>query len=147
MSLQLTTLDKKVTNGTRSGPFNYYKTAVARSNLKLVTNTEVLHVVRNGAQITGVQTNNPSIGPNGFVPLTTKGRVILSAGAFGSARLLFKSGIGPSDMLNIVKNHPTAGAGLPPQNQWINLPVGSNVSDNPSINVSFLPYEGVAGCS
>jgi cellobiose dehydrogenase (acceptor) len=96
--------------------------------------------VRNGSQILGVQTDNPYIGPDGFVPLTPKGRVILSAGSFGSARLLFKSGIGPKDMVDIVKKHATAGPNLPAEDTWIDLPVGENVSDNPSINVSLRSY-------
>ena len=122
--------------GKRAGPIaTYYKTAIARKNFTYKDNTSVLHVVRNGSAITGVQTNNLYIGPNGFVPLTSKGRVILSAGSFGTPRILFRSGIGPTDMLNIVKNHAEAGPKLVAQKDWINLPVGYNVSDNPSINV------------
>jgi len=93
-------------------------------------------VVRNGAQISGVKTNDTSLGPNGVIPLTAKGRVILSAGSYGSPRILFRSGIGPSDMLALVKGS-TAASDLPPDSQFINLPVGSNVSDNPSINLVF----------
>jgi cellobiose dehydrogenase (acceptor) len=33
-----------------------------------------------------------TVGPNGVVPLTSKGRVVLSAGAFGTAKILFQSG-------------------------------------------------------
>ncbi|KAF6760392.1 cellobiose dehydrogenase [Ephemerocybe angulata] len=125
-------------DGKRAGPIStYYKTAVARKNLAYWQNTQASHIVRNGAQVTGVQTDNPLIGPNGFVPLTAKGRVVVSAGSFGSARLLFKSGIGPKDMLDVVKGHATAGPNLPAENEWINLPVGENVSDNPSINLVF----------
>lgn len=125
-------------DGKRAGPIaTYYQTAVARPNLAYFQNTQVLHVVRNGSQITGVQTDNPLIGPGGFVPLTAKGRVVLSAGAFGSARLLFKSGIGPRDMLEVVKGHETAGKNLPAEEDWIELDVGRNVQDNPSINLVF----------
>ena len=46
------------------------------------------------------------------------------------------SGIGPMDMIQIVQNDPDSAANLPPMAQWINLPVGQNVSDNPSIKVT-----------
>lgn len=88
----------------------------------------VLNVVRNGSQILGVKTNDTSLGPNGVIPLTPKGRVVLSAGSFGTPRILFRSGIGPSDMISLVQNDATAGPNLPPQADWINLPVGYNVS-------------------
>ncbi|KAG8697384.1 hypothetical protein FRC08_006563 [Ceratobasidium sp. 394] len=116
----------------------YLKTAKARSNFKLMTYTKVLSVVRNGAQITGVQTNNTAIGGNGIIPLTsTKGRVILSAGAFSTSKLLFQSGIGPSDMLSIAAADPSASKYMPPSSKYINLPVGLNVKDNPSVNLVF----------
>ncbi|KAG6865803.1 hypothetical protein C0991_011606 [Blastosporella zonata] len=124
--------------GKRGGPVaTYFKTSKARPNFTYKQYTYVQNVVRNGAQITGVQTNDTSLGPNGIVPLTTNGRVILSAGSFGSARILFRSGIGPPDMLDLVAADPTAGPLLPPAAQWIDLPVGYNVSDNPSINLVF----------
>jgi len=82
-----------------------------------------------------VQTNDTSLGPNGVVSIIANGRVILSAGSFGSSRILFMSGIGPMDMLQIVQNNADSAANLPPMAQWINLPVGQNVSDNPSIKV------------
>ncbi|KAF8605228.1 cellobiose dehydrogenase [Ceratobasidium sp. AG-I] len=127
-----------VQGGKRTGPMDtYLKTSKARSNFNLMTYTKVLSVVRNGAQITGVQTNNTAIAGTGIIPLTTNGRVILSAGAFGTSKLLFQSGIGPSDMLAIVAADATAKKYLPPSSQYINLPVGSNVKDNPSVNMVF----------
>ena len=98
----------------------------------------VTQVVRNGSTITGVRTNDTSLGPDGIIPLNPKGRVILAAGSFGTPRILFSSGIGPTDMIQEVQSNPDAAKNLPPQSQWINLPVGQGVSDNPSINVSIL---------
>ncbi|KAF9479511.1 hypothetical protein BDN70DRAFT_858359 [Pholiota conissans] len=125
-------------NGKRAGPIaTYYKTAIARKNFTYKQYTNVLNVVRNGPTITGVKTNDTSIGGNGIIPLNPKGRVILSAGSYGTPRILFRSGIGPTDMISLVQNDPVAGPLLPPASQFINLPVGYNASDNPSINLVF----------
>lgn len=107
-----------------------------RSNFVYKDNTMALSVVRDGGKITGVKTNNRNLGPDGVIPLTSKGRVILSAGTFGTARLLFRSGIGPSEQLQIVEANPDAAKDLPDRSDYINLPVGHNIMDHPSINVS-----------
>lgn len=118
-------------DGKRGGPVaSYLRTAKARSNFKMVTNTLVTNLIRNGAQITGVRTDK------GIYPLTTKGRVILAAGTYGTPRILFQSGIGPADQIALVQGNADAASRLPPSSQFITLPVGSNVSYNPSINVS-----------
>ena len=120
-------------NGKRWGPVaTYLQTAQARSNFRLETYTLVSSVARNGSTITGVQTNNTAIGPNGFIPLNPNGRVILSAGSFGTPRILFQSGIGPSDMISLVQQNAVASTFLPPSSDFIDLPVGENVQDNPS---------------
>lgn len=43
----------------------YYQTLKARSNAKILLYTSAIALVRNGAQITGVRTNNPAINGNG----------------------------------------------------------------------------------
>lgn len=103
----------------------------------MILNTLVSSVARNGSTITGVQTNNTAIGPNGFIPLNKNGRVILAGGSFGTPRILFQSGIGPTDQIQLVQQNAAAAPFLPPQSAWINLPVGYNVQDNPSINLMF----------
>jgi cellobiose dehydrogenase (acceptor) len=82
--------------------------------------------------------------------------VVLSAGAFGSARLLFQSGnisneshalhcaytfvylgIGPADVLETVQATPASAPYLPPKSAYLDLPVGYNLQDNPSISLIF----------
>ncbi|KAI0646211.1 cellobiose dehydrogenase [Trametes meyenii] len=125
-------------NGQRAGPVaTYFQTALQRQNFVYKDHVYVSQVIRNGSTILGVRTNDTSLGPNGIIPLNPNGRVILSAGSFGTPRILAQSGIGPTDQLQTVQSNPTAAANLPPQSQWINLPVGQDVSDNPSINLVF----------
>ncbi|KAJ7786863.1 hypothetical protein B0H14DRAFT_2630024 [Mycena olivaceomarginata] len=125
--------------GKRGGPVaTYLQTSLARKNFQLKLNTYVWNVIRNGSQITSVKTNDTGV-PDGIYPLKPGGRVILSAGTCGSARILFRSGIGPTDMINLVKGNPVAGPLLPPEAQWINLPVGFDrlpqlVFTHPSVN-------------
>ncbi|KAG8725176.1 hypothetical protein FRC09_006799 [Ceratobasidium sp. 395] len=127
-----------IQDGKRTGPMDtYLQTAKSRSNFKLVTYTNVIAVVRKGGQITGVQTNNTSAGSNGVYTLTQKGRVILSGGVFGTARILFQSGIGPKDMLDLAAANSTVSKYMPPASDYIDLPVGINVTDNPGISVTF----------
>ncbi|PHH55190.1 Cellobiose dehydrogenase [Ceratocystis fimbriata CBS 114723] len=118
-------------NGERSGPLaTYLVSASQRTNFKLWTGTSVKRVVREGARITGVEVEAfLDGGYSGVVNLSPAGRVILSAGTFGSAKILLRSGIGPTDQLSIVKNS-TDGPTMIDQAQWINLPVGHNLEDH-----------------
>ncbi|KAJ4339237.1 hypothetical protein N0V87_003411 [Didymella glomerata] len=135
-------------NGQRQGPLGTYMvTALARSNFKLWTNTAVRRVIRTNGKATGVELEGGNGGYCGNVTLNTGGRVILSAGTFGSAKLLYRSGIGPTDQLNVVKGSARDGATFIPQSQWINLPVGQNLLDHVNTdlvvqhkNVSFYDF-------
>jgi cellobiose dehydrogenase (acceptor) len=115
-------------NGQRQGPLGaYLPTALARKNFKLLMNTGARRVVRTGGKATGVELES---GHCGTVNLNPGGRVVLSAGAFGSSKLLFRSGIGAKDQLNIVKNSARDGATFINETEWINLPVGQNLNDH-----------------
>ncbi|KAI1197995.1 fungal cellulose binding domain-containing protein [Nemania serpens] len=119
-------------NGERGGPMaTYLVTANARSNFKLWTGTAVKRVVRTGGHVTGVEVEAYRDGGYvGTVNLTpNSGRVILSAGTFGSAKLLLRSGIGPQDQLQVVKSS-TDGPTMISNSSWIKLPVGYNLNDH-----------------
>ncbi|KAK7998404.1 F-box domain-containing protein [Apiospora arundinis] len=120
-------------HGERGGPMaTYLDTASKRSNFKLWMQTSVKRVVRQGGHITGIEVE-PYLkgGYQGTVNVTpVTGRVILSAGTFGSAKLLMRSGIGPQDQLEVVKGSTTDGATMIKSDDWINLPVGYNLEDH-----------------
>ena len=118
-------------NGERDGPMaTYLVTASARSNFKLILNTDVRRVIRKNGHITGVEVSAYADGGySGIINVTATGRVVLSAGTFGSSRILLRSGIGPADQLAIV-NSSTDGPTFIDSKQWINLPVGKNLQDH-----------------
>lgn len=90
-------------NGERGGPMaTYLVSAMARPNFDLWLNTSVERIVRTGGHATGLEvipTQNG--GYQGTIQLTpTTGRVIVSAGAFGTSKLLFRSKLSCSRILS-----------------------------------------------
>ncbi|KAF2753880.1 cellobiose dehydrogenase [Pseudovirgaria hyperparasitica] len=122
-------------HGERGGPLaTYLVTASARKNFRLLTNTSVRRVVRTATgHATGVELE---AGHCGIVNLTTNtGRVILSAGTFNTAKILFRSGIGPADQLKTVASSALDGASFANQSDWIILPVGHNLNDHANTDI------------
>jgi len=135
-------------NGQRGGPLaTYYQTAKARSNVRVILNTMVDRIIRNGTHILGVELSpvtNEGWSGKAMLKYGT-GRVVLSAGVFGTAKILFRSGIGPTDMLNIVKAS-SDGPKMIDSSDWIKLPVGYNLMDHTNTDVvishpSIVPYD------
>lgn len=118
--------------GERGGPMaTYLVSASKRKNFSLWMNTAVKRVIRNGGHVTGIEVE-PFLngGYTGVVNVTSvTGRVILSAGTFGSAKILLRSGIGPADQLAVVQSS-TDGPTMISNSSWINLPVGYNLEDH-----------------
>ena len=110
-------------------------TANGRRNFKLWTNTAVRRVVRTGGKATAVELEGGKGGYCGTVKLNAGGRVILSAGTFGSTKLLLRSGIGPKDQLTVVKNSAQDGSTMIKESEWINLPVGKNLNDHVNVSI------------
>ncbi|KAF2871105.1 cellobiose dehydrogenase-like protein [Massariosphaeria phaeospora] len=135
-------------HGQRQGPLGtYLVSALKRDNFKLWMNTAVRRVIRTGGKATGVELAGGAGGYCGNVTLNPGGRIILSAGTFGSPKLLFRSGIGPKDQLNIVKNSAQDGPSFIGESDWINLPVGQNLNDHVNTdlvikhpNISFYDF-------
>ncbi|KAA8893690.1 cellobiose dehydrogenase-like protein [Sphaerosporella brunnea] len=126
-------------NGERGGPLaTYLSTASARSNFKLQMNTMVRRIIRSGGTASGVEvyaTN--TTGVTGIYNLKPNGKLILSAGTWGTAKILFRSGIGPPDMLQIVQNSALDGPTMIDSSQWILSPVGYNVVDHTNTDLVF----------
>ncbi|KAF2187557.1 GMC oxidoreductase [Zopfia rhizophila CBS 207.26] len=123
-----------VANGRRSGPIStYLPLAMGKENFKLQLHTKVIQAVRQNSTITGVEVEGQ--GQRMIINVNQGGKVILAAGAMSSPRILFNSGIGPTEQIDIVKSGTTQVA-LPPENSWINLPIGF-VRDHVMIELTF----------
>jgi cellobiose dehydrogenase (acceptor) len=119
-------------NGERGGPMaTYLVSANGRNNFHLWLNTSVERINRIGGHATSLDVIATNDGGHvGTVKLTnTTGRVILAAGTFGTPKILFRSGIGPDDMLQQVQQSPD-GPTFIKSTDWINLPVGYNLADH-----------------
>ncbi|KAI5801165.1 cellobiose dehydrogenase-like protein [Geopyxis carbonaria] len=124
-------------NGQRGGPLaTYLVTAKERTNFQLALNTTVRRVIRSGSTVTGVEVYATSAqGNTGIYKLNTGGKVVLSAGAFGTPKILFRSGIGPRDQLEVVKKSVADGATMIDEADWIITPVGYNAMDHTNTDI------------
>jgi len=105
-----------IDRGTRVGPGGaFLGRAVGRANLSVLDRTRVARIRLDRGRAVGVA----CVGPDGPFELTAD-RIVLSAGAIGSAHLLHVSGVGPAAML--------AAAGVP---VVVELPVGTRCVDHP----------------
>ncbi|KAK1450415.1 fungal cellulose binding domain-containing protein [Colletotrichum melonis] len=128
-------------HGERGGLLETHLVSVAaRGNVKLWTNTLVTRVERRGDSVSGVQVESAGEGGyDGTIKLAVGDRVIFSAGVFGSAKILFRSGIGPKDQLETAQK--TEGDVFIDSTQWIDLPVGHNLDDHTNI---LFEHPGIA---
>jgi predicted dehydrogenase (TIGR03970 family) len=105
-----------INGGTRVGPGGaYLKPAMERGGLTVLSDTRARRIRIVGGRAVGVE----CLGPGGPADLTAD-RIVLSAGAIGSAHLLMLSGIGPQQSLKT--------AGVPVA---VDLPVGTATADHP----------------
>ncbi|PYH97373.1 FAD/NAD(P)-binding domain-containing protein [Aspergillus ellipticus CBS 707.79] len=121
-----------IKNQVRAGPVRtYLPLTKGKSNFNLRMGTKVIRLLRSGSEVTGVEVENASGGLEN-ITLADSGRVILSAGALSTPRILFNSGIGPSSQIEIAEE---SGVTVPPKSEWINLPVGVGVKDHPIFSI------------
>lgn len=105
-----------IVDGKRIGPGRaYLMPALTRPNLRLLDRMRALRLHIAGGRAVGVD----AVGPEGAVTIAAD-RIVLSAGAIESARLLMLSGIGDESMLRA--------AGIEVQ---VALPVGMDCADHP----------------
>lgn len=105
-----------IVDGVRTGPgAAFLVPALNRPNLTVLTGTRATRIAIAGGRAVGVE----AVGPAGPLSLSA-GRVVLCAGAIGSAHLLMLSGIGPAGALR--------GLGIP---VLADLPVGRGSCDHP----------------
>lgn len=120
----------------RAGPVRtYLPVAQGLDNFTLKLNTKVTNVVRSRGRVTGVLTTTGD-GTSQIINLNDGGKVVLAAGAMSTPRILFNSGIGPADQLQVVQSG-SSGVVLPDETDWINIPVGHNVKDHPQYVLQF----------
>lgn len=125
-----------IDNHLRAGPARTYMPyAKALDNFSLKLETKVIQVKRTGSSITGVLTQ-ASDGSQQIINVKSGGKVVLAAGALSTPRILWNSGIGMSDALEVVQSG-TSGVTLPDESDWISLPVGHNLMDHAQIPLQF----------
>lgn len=121
-----------IKNQMRAGPVRtYLPLAQQNDRFTLSLGTKVIRLVRSGGQVTGVEVET-AIGQSEVITLACNGRVVLASGALSTPRVLFNSGIGPKAQIEIAQK---SGVRIPPQEGWINLPVGVGLKDHPIFSI------------
>lgn len=115
----------------RAGPLRtYLPEAQKKPGFTLRTGAKTTRLIRSKDRVTAVEIETD--GKKETIKLCSTGRVVLSAGAMGTPRILFNSGIGPSDQIQAAKQ---SGVQVPAKKDWINLPVGQNLKDHPIFSI------------
>lgn len=119
-----------IDRGTRVGPGGaFLEPALGRANLTLRSATRAVRVRFDGMRAVGVD----GIGPDGSAHFSAD-RIVLCAGAIGTAQLLLLSGVGPQRQLRPL--------GIP---VVADLPVGTACRDHPEwvLPVDWTPTDGM----
>lgn len=127
--------------GQRGGPTRtYLQSALSRRNFHLQTGARVEYVLQSNGVASGVVVDLG--GTPKTIKLNPRGRVILSAGAILSPKLLMYSGIGPKeDLTNLSKANHTP---YKPSDWIINTHVGQGLFDNPNTFIELSASDTVS---
>lgn len=122
-------------HGQRGGPARtYLQSALSRDNFRLQTGVTVEYIVQEGGAASGVvATVN---GQEETINLAAGGRVVLSAGALLSPKILMYSGIGPQDALQRLSDASHTPYG--PSSWVVNEAVGKGLFDNPNTFIELV---------
>ncbi|MGD0026391.1 MAG: GMC oxidoreductase, partial [Xanthobacteraceae bacterium] len=105
----------------------YLRPVLARSNLKLETNAQVMRVLFEGRRATGIE----YVRRGALLRVTADREVLLCAGAFNTPQILMLSGIGPAAHLKEI--------GIATR---IDLPVGKNLQDHIAVVLNWTRPQG-----
>lgn len=130
-----------ITGNLRAGPARTYLPAAQElDNFTLMLETKVIQVKRTGSSVTGILVELED-GSQQIINVNDGGKVVLAAGALSTPRILWNSGIGKSDALEIVQSG-TTGVQLPDEADWIDLPVGHGLKDHAQAPLEFKLASG-----
>ncbi|OWZ08595.1 Carbohydrate-binding protein [Phytophthora megakarya] len=123
-----------IKNGKRDTPANaFWSRMSGRSNVRLLTGAKVDYIIRTaGGKATGVVYNGGT-----QVFLTSRGTVLMAAGALSTPKVLIQSGVGPSSQLNLL-NGRNGFPGVSQAAGWVtNANIGRNLFDTNVVFASF----------
>ncbi|KAE9002723.1 hypothetical protein PR003_g18026 [Phytophthora rubi] len=121
-------------NGKRDTPAAaFWGVMSSRSNVKLLTGAKVDYLLRAaGGKATGVVYNGGT-----QALLSSRGTVLMAAGALSTPKVLIQSGVGPTSQLNLL-NGRNGFAGVSQAAGWVtNANVGRNLFDTNVVFASF----------
>ncbi|KAG7401554.1 hypothetical protein PHYBOEH_000612 [Phytophthora boehmeriae] len=123
-----------IKDGKRDSPANaFWGPMRARSNVKLMTDAKVEYLVHDATgTVSGVV-----YGGVAQASLSSRGAVIMAAGALSTPKVLIQSGVGPNSQLNLLKDRSEF-PGVSQTGGWIpNSNVGRNLFDSGLMYASF----------
>lgn len=126
-----------ISKGLRDSPAKtFYKQMKTRANLKLLTNAKVQYIVQSAGQASAVVYQNAAK-EKITQKLSSRGVVIMAAGALNTPQVLMQSGVGPKKELETLAALNTFD-GVKDTSAWVeNANVGQQVFDTNVVYASF----------